>query len=82
MFDNEWLNAPIITKETPLEMVEEIHHRIWDYVIENGHKPHTPYINDCAACAYAGADCKNCPITWSFNGRLTGTCYDNGIYSA
>lgn len=45
----EW---PEITKDTPIEEVMRIHRRIWDYVIEHGEKPVTPYASDCAFCQY------------------------------
>lgn len=43
---------PEITKDTPLEEVKRIHQMIWDYVIEHGEKPETPYENNCAFCEY------------------------------
>lgn len=64
----EW---PKITKETPLEEIKAIHQRIWDYVIEHGKKPDTPYHGDCAACEYDNVmsindidNCSKCPIAW------------------
>ena len=64
--DNEYW--PIITKDTPLSEIKEIHRRIWDYVIEHGEKPYTPYESDCVLCEYDRAcddDCSHCPAKWS-----------------
>lgn len=58
------MNWPKITKDTPLEEVKRIHQKIWDYAIEHGEKPSTPYRNDCAACEYCHVTCKHCPIDW------------------
>lgn len=44
---------PEITKNTPIEKVKKIHQQIWNYVIEHGKKPKTPYYFDCVACEYA-----------------------------
>lgn len=44
---------PEISKDTPIEEVKRIHQKIWDYVIEHGEKPDTPYTFDCVACEYA-----------------------------
>lgn len=55
---------PEITSDTPLEVVRDIHRRIWDYVIEHGEKPDTPYKLDCVLCSYS-KDCENCPARWS-----------------
>lgn len=65
----EW---PEITKETPLEEIKRIHQRIWDYVIEHGEKPKTPYIANCVVCEsrhIQNADfiCMKCPIAWPNN---------------
>ena len=65
MTDYKW---PIITKDTPLSEIKEIHRRIWDYVIEHGEKPETPYESDCVLCEYDrafGDACWHCPARWS-----------------
>lgn len=47
----EW---PEITAQTPIEEVKRIHERIWDFVINHGHKPaRAPYPVGCALCQYA-----------------------------
>lgn len=75
---------PEITKDTPIEEVKRIHQRIWDYAIEYGTKPVTPYASFCAACAYIKARlelCKDCPIIWP-NGKCFGGRYGDGyLYS-
>lgn len=58
----EW---PVITKDTPISEIQRIHRMIWDYVIENGEKPKTPYFCDCACCEYdtlRADDCSTCPL--------------------
>lgn len=59
---------PEITKEIPLEEIKRIHQQIWQYVVETGRKPITPYYADCVACEYdnkmKGGMCRNCPILW------------------
>lgn len=80
---NEW---PIITKDTPLEEIKAIHQRIWDYVIEHGKKPETPYVSNCVACEYDDlfflslpGNCYFCPIIWP-----NGCCFSfhgNWLYS-
>lgn len=73
-------NWPAITADTPLEVVQAIHKKIWDYAIEHDHKPATPYISCCVLCEYASRItcqselgrsgskgnwyCKNCPAIW------------------
>ena len=77
MTDYEW---PIITKDTPLSEIKEIHRRIWDYVIEHGEKPETPYVYDCVLCEYSDIrydvrgirSCSECPARWP--GKLA-RCY-------
>lgn len=46
------MDWPVITAKTSMEEIKEIHQRIWDYVIENGHKPDTPYPSSCVLCAF------------------------------
>lgn len=63
---------PSITANTTLEETQFIHRIIWDYAIEYGKKPITPYINNCPACEWAwirkpkGREsiCSACPIAW------------------
>ena len=61
---------PKITKYTTLEEVREIHRRIWDYAIEHGEKPETPYKLNCVLCEYAYMQsqyviwCRACPADW------------------
>lgn len=65
-------NWPEITEDTTMEELQAIHKRIWQYVVENGGKPNTPYHNDCVACEYNGLfyfdeqfiRCDHCPIDW------------------
>lgn len=60
------MHWPEITKDTPLTEVKRIHQAIWDYVIEHGEKPNTPYRGNCACCEYDSLfndDCSACPIT-------------------
>lgn len=79
-------NWPEITTETTMEKLQEIHKRIWQYVIENGYKPDTPYTASCAACEYAfkvaemvfPSDslrhmCDCCPAIWV--GDIETCCY-------
>lgn len=47
----EW---PKITIDTPREELIRIHEQIWNYTIEHGDKPYTPYFGDCAACEFDG----------------------------
>lgn len=63
---------PEITKDTPLEEIKRIHQQIWQYVVENGKKPATPYLFSCSACEYVAeftdswelGHCDICPIAW------------------
>lgn len=70
---------PEITEETTIEELQVIHKRIWNYAIEHGVKPCTPYDCDCVGChirrRYFGS-CRDCVIDWG-EGR---TCHD-GLYS-
>ena len=45
---------PLITEETTLKDIREIHKRIWDYVIENGGNviPRTCTIVHCASMPF------------------------------
>ena len=68
----QWLT---ITKNTLLEEVKRIHQDIWQYVVDNGEKPITPYVSNCALCEYVRIhdfSCIACPVKWhdSF------TCYN------
>lgn len=68
---------PKITKDTPIEEVKKIHQQIWDYVIEHGEKPMTPYASDCAACEYDElyeGRCRSCPIVWPADDDDEGRC--------
>lgn len=68
------MHWPEITKDTPLTEVKRIHQAIWDYTIEYGEKPNTPYHGNCVGCEYVnlhgrnalGVDeiCEICPICW------------------
>lgn len=77
----EW---PKITKDTPIEEVKRIHQQIWDYAIEYGHKPFTPYVYDCICCVYDnlyGRTCNFCPILWPINDDGGPYCCSpNGLY--
>lgn len=46
------MDWPKITDDTPLEEIKRIHQQIWQYVVENGEKPKTPYIQNCVLCEY------------------------------
>lgn len=74
-----------ITKDTPIEEVKMIHQKIWDYVIEHGDKPKTPYLCCCAACEYKntqGIKCVSCPIIWPENRFGDHVCHDiNGLHT-
>lgn len=70
----EW---PKITAETTVEELQRVHRVIWQYAVENGHKPVTPYEADCPACEYvrcrygSGNTCDFCPINWGDLGYCT-----------
>lgn len=75
---------PEITKDTPIEEVKKIHQRIWDYAIEHGHKPDTPYKCNCVACEYDEKHiclCRSCPIVWPENINGDNYCCDIDSYS-
>lgn len=64
------MDWPEITKDTPLEEVRRIHRAIWQYVVENGEKPDTPYECDCVLCEYTGVrylTCDGCPAKWQMD---------------
>ena len=69
------MDWPKITKDTPMEELKRIHQTIWDYAIEHGKKPETPYFLDCVACEWCklcfgnphGQKCSHCPIIWPGN---------------
>lgn len=79
---------PVITADTPIEEVQEIHKKIWTDTITDKKKPtDTGYEMSCAACEYAvkcyqkerGENprtvrdiCSYCPIEWP-NGKK---CYE------
>lgn len=70
---------PKITEDTPLEEIKKIHQRIWDYAIEYGHRPETPYMSDCIACEYDDLHkrgCCSCPILWP-----DAHCHSGGLYT-
>lgn len=83
------MHWPEITKDTPLTEVKRIHQAIWDYVIEHGEKPNTPYMSNCIACEYAHwilfRNCDCCPVYWPAikNGSrfCTGCFSGDGLYS-
>lgn len=60
---------PEITRDTPIEEIHRIHRAIWQYTLEHGYKPCTPYINNCALCESCRqidreAFCYNCRAIW------------------
>ena len=66
-------NWPKITSETPIEEIQKIHKDIWQYTMEHGCKPYTPYHSDCACCEYVVQHgfvdhnrlmCSKCPAIW------------------
>lgn len=67
-----WSSWPIVDERTPVDQLEFIHKKIWNYVIEHGEKPDTPYLNNCVACdsakhvdfGVAIIVCCQCPIKW------------------
>lgn len=67
------MHWPEITKDTPLTEVKRIHQAIWDYIIEHGEKPDTPYLFNSVACEYDcifnknEPVCVHCPIFWEKN---------------
>ena len=61
-----------ITKDTPLEEIKRIHQTIWDYAIENGRKPDTPYVCNCAACEWHCIHTGNRPGNYG----IDNLCYD------
>lgn len=88
---------PEITKDTPLTEVKRIHQQIWDYVIEHGEKPNTPYYYDCVGCEVAilfpklfenpdttcldNIDYSFCPICWPENISNKKMCIRGGLYT-
>lgn len=83
------MDWPEITKDTPLTEVKRIHQTIWDYVIEHGEKPDTPYRGDCIGCEYdilynkSLDSCEFCPIYWPKTIDGAHSCvgeYDSGLY--
>lgn len=81
---------PEITKDTPLEEIQRIHKEIWDYIITNGYKPTTPYLSNCALCAYAHSimqdreetydeQCRCCPSEFMFENDGIPPCL-GGLY--
>lgn len=78
---------PEITEDTPIEEVKRIHRDIWNYVIEYGIKPITPYKFNCIACEYDAhykGMCESCPIIWPADIDGDECCYslssDSGLY--
>lgn len=84
------MHWPEITKDTPLTEVKRIHQAIWNYVIEHGEKPDTPYHGDCVGCEYEflyprsiDTLCKICPIYWPKTADGTRSCIgdcNSGLY--
>lgn len=74
------MNWPEITKDTPIEEIHRIHKAIWQYVVDYGEKPDTPYTNDCVLCAYddilgdAHFPCSNCPAIWPHSKNIISLC--------
>lgn len=75
------MHWPEITKGTPLTEVKRIHQAIWDYAIEHGEKPKTPYISDCAGCEYTSGLCSYCPICWPENSYFEKICILGGLFT-
>ena len=82
----EKMTWPEITSDTPFDEIRTIHERIWDYVIETGVKPNTPYRSNCALCEYVFKQeiknvetcaryCDYCPAIWDQLDKTT-CCYD------
>lgn len=83
----EEVKWPEITKDTPIEEVKRIHQAVWDYVVEHGEKPITPYRMDCICCEYVFIHknkCNFCPILWpadEFGDRYCCMAHPNiGLY--
>lgn len=83
------MHWPEITKDTPLTEVKRIHQQIWDYIIERGEEPDTPYHYDCVGCEYTFLHgkkfgiCELCPICWPKTADGNYCCvgeYDSGLY--
>lgn len=78
----EW---PKINADTSIEEVKKIHEDIWNYAIEHGEKPETPYASDCAVCEYvimSAKFCRDCPIIWPENSDRFRVCYGvEGLYN-
>lgn len=77
------MNWPKITKNTPLEEIKRTHQQIWQYVVENGEKPNTPYLHHCVLCEYASiirgeskkGICNYCPVD-----VYNASCCLNGLF--
>lgn len=91
--DYVYWHWPEITADTPIEEIIRIHRLIWDYAIEYGCKPYTPYEHDCAFCEYGtcialqkenGSKCEYCLGSWgnpSYPDGSTHACERNhGLY--
>ena len=74
---------PKITKDTPMEELKRIHQAIWDYAIEHGEKPETPYRSNCIACEWGDMHenhCLSCPIIWPGNRGCNSCLEEGGLY--
>lgn len=75
------MDWPEITKDTPLEEIKRIHQQIWQYVVENGEKPETPYLSDCVCCSYCvaryGGNCFYFPAKWHDE---SGCCHESSEF--
>lgn len=82
MHTNEW---PEITVNTTLDELKEIHKRIWNYAIEHGRKPDTPYSCNCACCEYSLLRFveSGCILRWWCHYCPLGEelCCEGGLYS-
>lgn len=85
---------PKIDANTDLKEIQKIHKDIWNYVMEVGHKPETPYISDCVLYSYAALQylfqksespyrtevkrCDFCPAIWGSEKNIGIVCWEPG----
>lgn len=75
------MDWPEITKDTPLEEIKRIHQQIWQYVVENGKKPETPYRTNCVLCSYVllhKNSCTDCAVDWG--NECASCCTEDTLY--